>query len=201
MAATTDLTAEEIQRNFDKFQVLLQKVGDRADAAQRIVEGLGERLAIAPASTKLSFHNAFPGGLVEHSLRVFKNAFKLTKAFGWEIPQDSLIIATLFHDLGKVGDEKNDYYLPQESEWHREKRGEVFMINQELVYMTVPDRSVWLCQHYGLSLTKDEFLAIKLNDGQFADENKPYRRGEPALATIVHTADFIAMKQEKGLLE
>ena len=191
------LEPEDIAANFDKFRSLCEKLGDRSQSALNLVDSLGERLAISPASSRLDFHNCMVGGLVDHSLRVLSNAMKLIKTFGWEVPKDSLIIGTLFHDLGKVGDHENDYYLPQDSDWHREKLGEMYKYNREMQYMTVPDRGVWLCQHFGLKLTQDEFLAIKLNDGQYDDTNAPYKMKEPLLADIVHQADIISTKQEK----
>ncbi len=191
------LEPEDIAANFDKFRSLCEKLGDRSQSALNLVDSLGERLAICPASSRLDFHNCMVGGLVDHSLRVLSNAMKLIKTFGWEVPKDSLIIGTLFHDLGKVGDHENDYYLPQDSDWHREKLGEMYKYNREMQYMTVPDRGVWLCQHFGLKLTQDEFLAIKLNDGQYDDTNAPYKMKEPLLADIVHQADIISTKQEK----
>jgi hypothetical protein len=54
-----------------------------------------------------------------------------------------------------------------------------------------------LCQHFGLKLTQEEFLAIMLNDGQYAAENAPYKLKEPRLADAVHMADLISTKQEK----
>lgn len=198
MPVKDELTAEEIQKNWDRFCGLLEKLGDRAPAALALAEHLGERLATAPASSKKSFHNCFPGGLVDHSLRVLYNANTLVKAFKWEVPKDSLIIGCLFHDLGKVGDETSDLYLPQTSEWHRDKLGQLFTCNEDMPYLTVPDRGVWLCQHFGLKLTHPEYLAILLNDGQYADDNAPYKMKEPMLALVVHMADLIATKQEKG---
>jgi hypothetical protein len=126
---------------------------------------------------------------------------KLIKAFSWDVPKDSLIIGSLFHDLGKVGDHETDYYIPQDSDWHREKLGEMYKHNKNMQYMTVPDRGVWLCQHFGLKLTQDEFLAIKLNDGQYAQENAPYKMKEPLLVDIIHQADIISTKQEKNSAE
>ena len=81
--------------------------------------------------------------------------------------------------------------------WRVQKLGENYTYNRDLQYMTVPDRGVWLCQHFGLKLTKEEFLAIKLNDGQYAPENAPYKMKEPLLTDVVHLADFISTKQEK----
>ena len=193
------LTAEDIEKNYNKYRSLCEKLGDRSEAALRLVDGLGDRLAVCPASAKKEYHNAFPGGLVEHSLRVLSNAMTLTKAYGWQIPKDSLIIACLFHDLGKVGNHEADYYVPAEP-WRAEKLGEMYGYNKDIQYMTVPLRGIFLCQHYGLKLTQDEMLAIFLNDGQYAQENAPYKLKEPMLADVVHTADLIATKQEKGML-
>lgn len=193
------LTAEQIETNFNKYRSLCEKLGERSEPALAMVDHLGERLALCPASGKKEYHNAFPGGLVEHSLRVLTNAMTLVKAYGWPVPKDSLIIGTLFHDLGKVGDHEKDYYVPAEP-WRQEKMGEMYTYNRDIQYMTVPHRGVFLCQHFGLKLTQDEMLAIILNDGQYAPENAPYKLKEPKLADIVHMSDLIATKQEKGLL-
>jgi len=198
--SSMSLTPEEIESNWKRMRSLLEKCGDRSVASLRMVDALGERLALCPASAKRDFHNAFPGGLVDHSLRVLGNAMRLTGAFGWKIPKNSLIISSLFHDLGKVGDHEHDYYVPQTDQWRVDKLGEEYTYNKEIQFMTVPDRGIFLCQHFGLLLTQDEMLAIRLNDGQYADENAPYKLKEPMLADVVHMADLISTKQEKGLL-
>ena len=199
-----ELTPEQIAENFEKYRGFMEKLGDRSEAALSLVDSLGESLALCPASSRKDFHHAIPGGLVDHSLRVLTNSLKIIKTFGWDIPKDSLIISCLFHDIGKVGyvDEDGkvvDYYLPQDSDWHREKLGENYKHNKDMKYMTTTDRSLWLMQHFGVRLTFDEFTAIRLADGQYAEENAPYKMKEPILADIVHMADFISTKQEKNL--
>lgn len=191
------LTPEQIADNFDKFRSLLEKTGPRSENALKMVDTLAERLAVCPASSKKSYHNAFPGGLIDHSLRVLSIAHKLSKTMGWDLPKESLIVCCLFHDLGKVGDDVDDYYLPQDSDWHRDKLGEVYKYNKDMTYMTTTDRTLWLCQHFGVKLSKDEYLAIKLCDGQYVDENKSYKMKEPRLSDIVHIADYLATKEEK----
>jgi putative nucleotidyltransferase with HDIG domain len=193
------LTPEEIESNFNKYRSFFEKLGDRAEQGVGMVDALGERLALCPASGRKDYHNSFPGGLVEHSLRVLGNAIKLSRAFEWKIPKESLIIGALLHDIGKVGDENEDYYVAAE-QWRQEKQGELYTYSSQISYMSVPDRSVYLCQHYNLILTKDEFLAIKLNDGWVVNENKPYCLKEPMLAHVVMTADYISTMQEKGML-
>ena len=192
------LTDEQIFSNFEMFKGLCESLGERSEPALRMVNTLGERLALCPASSKLDFHLAIPGGLVDHSLRVLHNAHTYSKAFGWSIPKDSLIIGSLFHDLGKVGyeSEGSDYYLPGDR-WRAEKLGEMYSHNKSIQYMSVPNRGLWLCQHFGLSLTVDETLAILLNDGFFPTENKAYILKDPLLAHVVMTADYISTRQEK----
>lgn len=191
------LTAEEIELNFNRFRSLCEKLGERAQFALALVDHFGERLALCPASGKKDYHRSTPGGLIDHSLRVLMNARTLAKAFGWQVSKESLIIACLFHDLGKVGDINNDYYVAAE-EWRQQKLGETYTYNKDIPYMSVPHRGVYLCQHFGLQLTMEEILAISLNDGWVVEENKPYCLKEPLLAHIVMTADYISTMQEKG---
>lgn len=196
------LTPEEITANFDKFRSLCEKLGDRSEAALAMVDTLGEQLALCPASSRKEFHAAYPGGLLEHSLRVLSNAMKLTKAYGWQVSKESLIISCLFHDIGKVGLANDDgtvtdYYVPQDSDWHREKLGEFYKHNKEMQYMSTPQRSVHMCQAFGLKLKMDEYLSILLNDGFVLDENKPYCLKTSPLVFATMTADYISTMQEK----
>ena len=193
------LTPEEIEQNWIRFRSLLtNKLGPRAPAAMTLVDVLDERLCLCPASAKRDYHNAFPGGLVDHSLRVLGNALTYSSAMGWKLPKDSLIIASLFHDLGKVGNHEKDYYVMQTDQWRVDKLGEEYTYNKDMQYMSVPDRSIFLCQHFGFKLTQDEHLAIKLNDGFVVEENKQYCLKEPLLAHVVMTADIVSTRQEKG---
>lgn len=196
------LTPEEIIENFEKFRAFIKKLGDRAQPALNLVDSLGEKLAICPASSRIDFHNCMPGGLVDHSLRVLSNSLKLIKTFGWEVDKDSLIISCLFHDIGKCGFVNDDgtitdYYVPQDSNWHVEKLGEVYKYNKDMSFMTTCNRSLYLCQYFGLHLKKDEYLSILLNDGFVLDENKKYCLKINPLVFVVMTADYISTMQEK----
>lgn len=196
------ITPEQIEANYNKFISFIEKIKneDIKTNVKKMLEVIEERLALAPASSKLEQHSCFAGGLVDHSLKVLSNAIKVKKTFfeDFNITNDSLIVTCLFHDLGKIGDLEQDYYLPQDSQWHQDKLGEMYKINKELDFMTVPHRSLWFLQHFNISLAKDEMLAIMLHDGQYTDENRTYRMREVPLVDIIHTADFFACKQEKG---
>lgn len=195
-----ELSPEKISENFAKFEALCKKLGDRSENVQKMIDHLGERLALCPASSRVDYHSCFPGGLVDHSLRVLTNAGRLAKVHECNFPLDSLIISCLFHDLGKVGDENEDYYVPQKSDWHRDK-GMLYEYNDALPYMSVPHRSVYLMQRFEVQLSREEYLAILLNDGQYVEANKSYAMKEPMLSMIVHQADAFSTLWEKTNLK
>jgi HD superfamily phosphohydrolase YqeK len=195
--ATSPIGADQIEENWNKYCMWFEKTGERAEICKNIVEHFGERLASAPASSKKSFHNCFTGGLVDHSLRVLQNAVTLSKSFNFKIAPASLIICTLFHDLGKVGDLENDYYVEQTSDWHRDKLGELYTINDNLPQMETSDRSMWLLQHFGLKLSMEEWIAIKASDGSIVEANRKYSLHPSQLVMVVHHADYIATQFEK----
>lgn len=197
------LTPEEIEKNWNKCRALCSKLGDRSEAVVSMLDDLDVRLCLCPASAKVDYHGAFPGGLMDHSLRVLNGLFSLNKTYAWNLPKDSMIIGSLFHDLGKVGlpggtGSQNDFYLEQTDSYLRDKRGEVYKYNNALTHMSTPDRSVFIMQHYGIKLTPDEWLAIKLNDGFVLQENKQYCLKISPLVYGVMTADYIATMSEKG---
>jgi hypothetical protein len=195
---THELTAEQIKENYDKFYKLCMSVKDRDKQITNFLDHFEERIALCPASSRMQYHNAFPGGLVEHSLRVLKNAYSISKIYDEKISKESLIVSALFHDIGKIGDFEHEYYLPQDSSWHIE-RGMMYKYNDKIQYMTSADRGLYLLQAFDVKLCADEWLAIKLNDGHEAEENRPYRMKEPTLAVIIHQADRAACQQEKIL--
>jgi hypothetical protein len=55
----------------------------------------------SPASTK--YHGCFSGGLLKHSMNVYDLLVNFNDQIKLNIPQDSMIIASLLHDVCKVG--------------------------------------------------------------------------------------------------
>ena len=138
-----------------------------------------DRMCVAPASGTEHFHNAHVGGYVEHVLHVVDLALKFTNVWDADgatidFTVEEIIFAALHHDLGKIGDLKEDYYIPQESEWHRKNRDEIFTHNPKLNYMTVTDRAVFLLNHFGLDMSEKEYIGIRLTDGLYEEANKKY---------------------------
>ena len=144
----------------------------------------------APASTR--FHGSFEGGLVEHSLKVYEildykaknNVLKL------EIPDDTIKIVSLLHDICKLNFYKVDYRNAKNAlgEW------------EKVPYYTIDDtipyghgeKSVMMISEY-IKLTPEEKYSIRWHMG-YTEPKELYNTIGAAykkypLALMMHEAD------------
>ena len=156
---------EEKKANFIE---LLRSTGrEGIDHIIEVLEGLG--FFTAPASTK--FHLSYDGGLLEHSLNVCEMALELREvvirknpALEEKLPKESVIIASLLHDVCK-----SDIYKPTVKKM-KNKAGEwVDTKTYDVDHGQYPfghgEKSVILLMQNGLNLTNDEMLAIRWHMG------------------------------------
>jgi hypothetical protein len=204
------LTPEQIKDNWDKFLAVIEEYisPNRAHKLIEFYTQHEERFALMPASHKVQYHNCFPGGYVDHVLRVINAALKLDNV--WRemgmvdtYTTEELVFSALNHDLGKFGTEEQASYIEQTDQWRRDKLNEVYTFNDRLEYMTVPDRGLHLLYTLGITPTKNEMLAIKLHDGLYDDSNKPYlmsfspeTKPRTSLVFVLHQADLMAARIE-----
>jgi len=200
------LSPEQIQENWKQLRDLITNTfsGERLENLNEMYDYFEDRMCLAPASGKEHYHNAMAGGYVEHVLHVTKFALELREM--WErngatidFTDEELVFATLHHDLGKVGDLDHDYYILNESEWHRKNQGKIFVHNPKLQYMTVTDRAIWLLQHFNIPMNQTEYLGLRLTDGMYEEANKGYLvTYQPEfslrsnISRICHAADTMA---------
>lgn len=193
-------TAEKLTTVFSTFQALIESIeGARyRTPILEMFEEIGERYYTAPAAHKGEFHNSCPGGLAEHSLRVYKIASGLLQQYvktGYT--EDDVIVAALMHDLGKIGDRTTDYYVPNDSDWHIEKLGQYYKFNPDLRYMPHTQRSLQLLGEFGVPLSRNMYEGILLHEGQYVPANKDYAMHESKFALMMHWADRLACEIEK----
>ena len=147
----------------------------------------------APASTR--FHGSFEGGLVEHSLKVYEildykaknNVLKL------EIPDDTIKIVSLLHDICKLNFYKVDYRNAKNAlgEW------------EKVPYYTIDDtipyghgeKSVMMISEY-IKLIPEEKYSIRWHMG-YTEPKELYNTIGAAykkypLALMMHEADLEA---------
>ena len=202
------LDENKIKEDYDRFMSLIEE-DPRSENLKRMYEDLDQELAEAPAAAVQHHHNAFPGGYLDHVLRVYDISVEMTKTFHafegkLNFTSQELQFATLHHDLGKLGEPNEPYYVEQDSDWHRKTLGQNYKYNNTIQYMSVTDRAHYMLQQYDVKITKNEWLGIHLSDGMYDESNKSYLMNrmypypmKTNIPYIVHVSDYLAMVIEK----
>jgi hypothetical protein len=117
--------------------------------------------------------------------------------------KEELVFSALNHDLGKMGSEEEESYIPQTDNWRKEKLGEDYMFNTKVPFASVPDRGLFLLQSHGIQYTFNEMITIQTHDGLYDEANKKYlvsyipeQKPRTSLPYIVHQADLMAARIE-----
>ena len=206
-----NLTPEQIQANWGSFMKNIEEyiTGDRKQKLIDFYKKYEERIILMPASHKKEYHNAFPGGYVEHVNRVVRCAIKQSKLWEEEgadmstFTTEELVFSAINHDLGKMGDSEHESYIPQTDKWRRDKLGEEYMHNKAIAFAAVPDRGLFLLQEHGVKYTFNEMMAIQTHDGLYDPANEKYLKSfmpetkpRTSLPFILHQADLMAARIE-----
>lgn len=206
-----EFTAEEIQKNWDQFNSNIEKYisGERKQKLLDFYKKYEDRVVLMPAAHKKEYHNAFPGGYVDHINRVVSAALKMYDVwaeFGADMDTfttEELIFSAINHDLGKIGSAEYESYIPQTDKWRKDKLGEDYMFNKNLEFASVPDRGLFMLQSHGIIYTFNEMLAIQTHDGLYDDANTKYlkafmpeQKPRTSLPYILHQADLMAARIE-----
>tara|TARA_R100001440_G_scaffold73422_2_gene97989 strand:+ start:1978 stop:2730 length:753 start_codon:yes stop_codon:yes gene_type:complete len=204
------LSAEHIQANWEIFLTNIEEhiSSPRKEKLLAFYKKFEDDLVLMPASHKTAYHNAFPGGYIDHVNRVVSGALAINevwKEFGTEqnYTIEELVFSAMNHDLGKMGNGEEIAYLPSQDEWRKKNLGEMYQYNKKLTYMSVPDRSIKLLVDHDIKLTENEWMAIKLHDGLYDQANEPYLKNympelkpRTSMIFIIHQADLMAARIE-----
>ena len=206
-----NLTAEQIQMNWVEFTTNIETyiTGDRKQKLLDFYNKYQERIMLMPAAHKKEYHSAFPGGYVDHVNRVVRGALSMSavwEGFGCDMTTfttEELVFSAINHDLGKMGSEDEESYIPQTDKWRRDKLGEDYMFNKKVPFASVPDRGLFMLQSHGITYTFNEMVAIQTHDGLYDDANVKYlktympeQKPRTSLPYILHQADMMAARIE-----
>ncbi len=163
---------------------------------QEFLDKYLEKISTAPASTMKKLHNAFEGGLLDHMMNVAKYAKGINSILEPEMKQDytSLLKVCFLSEIGKM-----DLYQANPSEWHRNNLGKMYEFNEDLVSMSVGERSVYIALSNNISLNPMECQAI-YNYDKAADDKQSTWHTE-TLGVILRQATMLAIIEEKGKYE
>ena len=186
------MSADNIEKNWNKFESLCKRFDD--EGLNQLLDQLGERIAVCPGSIKTEYAGCYPGGLVDQSLKVSSLMRKINETLEEDqrAPVPQILKVGLLHDLGKVGDLQSDHFLDQDSDWHREKLGQLYKYNDVLPKMTYAHRTLYLLQHFGVKLDPEEWEAIATAGGPHLEENRFYVGSKNLLAKILCSARLLS---------
>lgn len=155
----------------------------------------------APASTK--YHGNYPGGLYDHSEKVYEKLMWLSHGLGidWKRPESVFIIG-MFHDLCKIDQYREivddpgvtmfGYEEPEGRKVHYEYRTDLMLSGHGA-------KSVMLLSQF-MQLTEEEMLCIRYHMGAYEKDDwtgydlaiKKYPN-----VLLAHMADMYASKVEE----
>jgi hypothetical protein len=213
MGFSTLVNLSHTDEQYDKLVATIKaNFGDDSErtlSLLKLYEDFAERIKEAPASGRVHYHNAYEGGYLDHIFNVLDCALEMAKLYKnqggvIDFTKEELVFTALHHDLGKLGTLDDPYYVIQDSDWHRKNKNEAYKHNEDAQYMTVNDRTIFLLQQYGVKLTQNEYLALKLTDGLYDKANEAYLKQYGAgyfpmrtnLHKIMHWADHMAASIE-----
>lgn len=149
------MTQEEIRDNKERIEELLRSTG--REGMENVIRYLEDQYFYEVPSSLQRHHN-WEGGLAQHCLGVY-DRLKDTAA---ELPEDSVIITSLLHDICKA----RKHYRNDRGRW-------VERPETELHYKGHGERSVRLLEKLGLMLTPEEKGAIRWHMGGWKIKEKP----------------------------
>ena len=205
------LKPEHIQANWEIFLTNIEEYisSPRKEKLLAFYKKFEDRIVMMPASHKKEYHNAFPGGYVDHVNRVVAASLKIYDVWcEFEMDRstftiEELVFSALNHDLGKMGDSEHESYIPQTDQWRKDKLGEDYMHNKQIPFSSIPDRGLFLLQEHDVKYTFNEMVAIQTHDGLYDPANDKYLKSympetkpRTSLPFILHQADMMAARIE-----
>jgi len=188
MIPVPSLPEEEIAELRKTFETQLRSTC--REGVEELLEWLATETDFYTAPASATKHGAVVGGLLKHSVYVLKYLRNFIKPLGDAIPDDSVIVVALLHDLCKA----NFYTIRTKNvrvgdrQWEEQ---EYFAIEDQLP-LGHGEKSAMLAQRF-IELTDDELLAIRWHMGGFDDAARQYSGGQALAAAFARCKLAVAM--------
>lgn len=204
------ITEDKINANYLKFIQYLEKYNCYSE--QMITE-IGDKIKIAPYSAQLEFGGAEPGGLIDVTLNTlcrigaeinqyaFGNNGNIDKPINHPllcVNQNMLMKVLLLINISKVVS-----FVPNDSTWHKEKLGKMYNFIDFNTRLKLGQRSIYLCQKYGITLEEEEFEAFLALDNISIEDSESYHSPLYILvkSAIMFTSTELYKKQKNNTIK
>ncbi|ABX43348.1 HD domain-containing protein [Lachnoclostridium phytofermentans] len=142
-------------------------------------------------------HLSKEGGLAEHSLNVYNIANDTAVTiFGFEEMcrlGDSIIIAALLHDLGKIGQFEKPLYVENILQSGKRSTAKPYAQSSDLLKVDHEVVSVVEASRF-IQLTEEEQFAILYHNGMYVGLGRSLKDNETPLQILIHFADMWASR-------
>lgn len=197
----------QIEGNKNKFIDLVNSIEREGFLKDKLIQKLeSSDFFTAPASTK--YHNAYKGGLCEHSLNVYDNIVKINEMKNLGIDSNTLKIVSLFHDLAKMNfyevyfQNKKRYHAGGTKkdeggyfDWETVSAYKVKESSDRFVFGSHEQTSEFMLRNY-CPLTYEESIAVLHHHGGRGWDSAQDNIGEVfqryPIALILHMADMFS---------
>lgn len=186
-------TPEKINANYLLFIKYLEKYDCYSE---EMIKEIGDKIKIAPYSREVEFGGAEPGSLIDVTLnKLCKigaqiNTNALGKNGGDKISHPNLCVNQhmLMRVLLLMNLAKAEMFVPVTDDW-KVRRGIKYDFVEMKTKMKLGQRSLYLCQKYGIKLSEEEFDAFSTID--ISDETG--ERFLSPLYAVVKTAKMLTL--------
>lgn len=184
------ISLEKLERNKKKFKEVNQEYKIFSSELEAF---LGENFYISPASPSNDLYGCYPGGLLDHLIKVCKYCLQLNDLLPEKIklPKEKLIKVCFLSQIGKVF-----LFKENPSEWHRLNQGKLYVYNNPgNVALRIGERSIYYAIKYGVVLEEDEYQAILNTDKD--DDDKMAKWHSSIISQLLKQGFEFALIEEK----
>lgn len=161
------LSQEKINANFVTYCKKLEKYGCYSEEMMKVI---GDKIKNCPFGMNEDSGGAYQGGMIDvvlHSLcKLAHNINELGFGNGDNVNHPLLKVNSnmLFRVLLMQHIAKAEMFVPSSEQW-KIKKGMLYEFNNNLTStLKLGERSIYLCQKYGITLEEEEYEAMRIID-------------------------------------
>lgn len=188
----------DVETLWSKYENLLKNLN--SEGVDKLVEDLGQRILTTSYSQKESEPFCGIGGLIEYSLELAKRANTLSSSMNFNVSKATIIKCALLSGVGRIGNEKYDRFVEQDSDWHKEKLGQYYKWNEDCPKYKTQDMTLWYLQRYNIPLTWEEWNTISLISDPSTDNTSFYSDNKSHLCLTFLMSHEVTIQTEKEKL-
>ena len=156
-----------------------------------LIDHMSNEIGFFTAPCSGQYHGCKPGGLAEHSFNVCDVMcdLHLNSTLFDSIDKNSIIIASLLHDLGKASYHNKPNYVPNILTSGKVSGAKPYETNKDRLYIAHEIVSLQIASKY-IELTEEEEFAILYHNGLYTSSGRDIQGKERPLQQLLHFSDM-----------